>query len=251
MRACLFCPAAVSSAEDAWPLWLLRKVGQDGPGEMFGERGRNGVRTWRLAASGLRVRFVCRPCNNHWMSDLESRARAAMEPMLGDTPHTLSAEGQTTLAMWAIKGAMVHEALRSGRPAVFTSAERAELREAKMPPRTKVWIAKCVDSPGPGCIAEDLFSADPSVATQISGYVTTMAFGPLAFQVLNFRLPYAAPDSIDMTAELRPGPWPSTAAQIWPTISPTLAWPMSIGLRGEAGIEAFSDRWKPVEADSE
>jgi hypothetical protein len=169
---------------------------------------------------------------------------------LGDTPHTLSAEDQTVLARWAIKGAMVHEALCAGRPFVFTSDERAGLRAAKLPPRTKVWIAKCVDSPGPGCMAEDLFTAGPAVAGQVTGYVTTMAFGPLAFQILNFRLPYPAAESIDITAEMRPGPWTSTTAQIWPTASPALVWPLSMGLRGEAGIEAFNDRWKPVEAHS-
>jgi len=242
----MFCSSRVSSREDAWPLWLLRRVGADKLGEMNAERGGTGLRCWRLAKSGIRVRFVCSDCNNGWMSELESRAKPVIEPLLDDAPHVLAADHQRTLAVWAVKSAMVFEALRLNHPWVFTHEERTQLRESStLPPRTKVWIAKCINLTGPCCAASDLFNKAPASTDQERAYVTTMAFGPLAIQVLNFRLPYIVPDSVDITTALRPGPWDSVAAQVWPHLQPLVSWPATMGLGGEAGFSAFCDRWKP------
>jgi hypothetical protein len=116
MRFCMFCGGRVSSREHAWPLWLLRRVGADKLGEMNAERGGTGLRSWHLAKSGVRVRFVCIDCNNVWMSELEFRAKPVIEPLLDDVPHVLAAGHQRTLAVWAVKSAMVFEALRLNQP---------------------------------------------------------------------------------------------------------------------------------------
>ena len=248
MRHCMFCEGPVSTREDAWPLWLLRKVGADRPGEISGQRGGAGLRTWRVAKSSFRVRFVCRACNNGWMSDLESRSKPVIEPVLGDVVQVLNAKDQRTLAVWAVKTAMVYEALRLNQPWVFTQGERELLRESwLLPPRTKVWIAKCVNLPGPCCAASDLFSKRPASSDQERAHVTTMAFGPLAIQVVNFRLPYVIPDSTDITADLRPGPWRLTAAQVWPSLWPLMPWPPPIGLMGQTGFDVFCERWEPAD----
>jgi hypothetical protein len=242
----MFCSGRVSTKEDVWPLWLLRMIGADKPGEMNGERGGAVLRSWRLAGSGIRVGFVCRGCNNGWMSELESRAKPVIEPLLNDAPYVLAADHQLTLAVWAVKSAMVFEALRLNQPWVFTHEERMQLRESStLPQRTKVWIAKCINLPGPCCAASDLFTQAPASTDQERAYVTTMAFGPLAIQVLNFRLPYIVPDSVDITTDLRSGPWGSVAAQVWPGLQPFVSWPPSVGLDGEAGFSEFCDRWKP------
>jgi hypothetical protein len=246
MRDCMFCGGRVSTKEDAWPLWLLRRVRADGPGEMSGHRGGADIPTWKLAKSALPLRFVCRGCNNGWMSDLESRARLVIEPLLGDEPHLLTLEAQQTVAVWAVKSAMVYEALRLHQPWVFTADERRQLRSSVIPPQTKVWIAKVVNLPGACCAATDLFSNNPASSDQERAYVTTMAFGPLALQVLNFRLPYSIPDSMDVTTDVRPGPWRAAAAQVWPIVRPSVPWPPPIGLLGQAGFDVFCERWKPL-----
>lgn len=246
MRSCMFCSGRVSTKEDAWPLWLLRRIGADRPGEINGERGGAELRSWCIARPGVRVRFVCRGCNNGWMSELESRAKPVIEPLLDDVPYVLTADHQRTLAVWAVKSAMVFEALRLNQPWVFTHEERMQLRESStLPPRTKVWIAKCINLPGPCCAASDLFTKAPASTDQERACVTTMAFGPLAIQVLNFRLPYVVPDSVDITTDLRSGPWDSVTAQVWPGLQPLVSWPAAMGLAGEAGFSTFCDRWKP------
>jgi hypothetical protein len=182
------------------------------------------------------------------MSDLESRAKEVIEPLLDDGRQIVAADQQRTLATWAIKSAMVQEALRREQPWVYTPEERSQLRQASLhPPGTKVWIAKCINLPGPCCAASDLFSKAPPSADQERGYVTTMAFGSLAVQVLSFRLPYVIPESVDITTDVRPGPWRSTAAQIWPSLWPQVPWPPPIGLLGEEGFEVFCARWNPLQ----
>ncbi len=246
MRSCMFCSGRVSSNEDAWPLWLLRQIGANKPGEVNAERGREGPRSWRLARAGVLIRCVCRGCNNGWMSQLETRAKPVIEPLLDDAAVVLSADDQTTLAIWAIKSAMVYEGLRLNQSWVFTHEERTRLRESlTLPPRTKVWIAKCVDPPGPYCAASDLSGKAYASGHPVRAYVTTMAFGPLAIQVVNFRLASVIPLSVDITVDLGAGPWDSLATQVWPDPRHQVSWPATMGLAGEAGLEAFSKRWRP------
>ena len=245
MRTCIFCGDPASSKEDAWPLWLLRRIGASGPGEMSAERGRAGVFRWHQAKAGLPIRCVCRSCNNGWMSRLESQAKPVIEQLLGDDPVTLNLDDQKILAAWAIKCVMVCEGLRLEQSWAFTQEERAQLRESlALPSRARVWIAKCVNSPGLYCSARDLTGRADGLGFRVSAYVATMAFGPLAIQVLNFSLPNLVPSPGEITADLVDGPWDSLALQIWPDSCPRLPWPADMGLAGEEGLDVFSKRWK-------
>lgn len=107
--------------------------------------------------AGLKVRSVCSACNNGWMSDLETRAKPVIEPLLDDTTVVLDAARQATIGVWAVKNAMVFEALRSNRPWAFTDQERTCMRQSLLPPTTTtVWIAKCVEQSGAYCSVSDL-----------------------------------------------------------------------------------------------
>ena len=97
MRTCMFCGNRGMSREDAWPLWLLKRVGANGRGESVVERGRQEPRSWRVARAGVRVRLVCGECNNGWMSDLETRVKPVIEPLLEDSAVVLSTDDRKTL----------------------------------------------------------------------------------------------------------------------------------------------------------
>ncbi len=97
MRLCIFCAAPASSKEDAWPLWLLRKIGKDRPARIDAERGTQPLRSWRVVDTGLTVRFVCEPCNNGWMSELENRVKPIVLRLLDKASTNLTVEEQTTL----------------------------------------------------------------------------------------------------------------------------------------------------------
>jgi hypothetical protein len=139
MRSCIFCGERASSKEDAWPLWLLRRLGADGPGQMSAERGNDPARTWRLVRAGWKVRCVCLGCNTGWMSDLENRAKPTVERLFSESPIALTSEDQRAMSSWATKNAMVFEALRLQPSWSFTAQERKRLRESsQLPERTTV-----------------------------------------------------------------------------------------------------------------
>jgi hypothetical protein len=69
--------------------------------------GRNDkVKKWTGHTINTTVRAFCKSCNNGWMSDLESKAKPILEPMLTGTPKALGTSDQTLLATWVIKTGM-------------------------------------------------------------------------------------------------------------------------------------------------
>lgn len=58
------------------------------------------------------------------MSRLEDHVKPIVVGLLGDKPVTLDRDDQTTLAVWAVKNAMVYEALRLEAPWFFANSER-------------------------------------------------------------------------------------------------------------------------------
>jgi len=247
MRSCIFCEGRATSKEDAWPLWLMRRLGATEAGRVEAQRGRQAPWTWHTGKAGLKVGFVCASCNNGWMSQLENRVKPIVEGLFGEEPVALDRSDQTTLAAWAGKNAMVFEALRLKASWFFTNSERRTLRESlRLPSWTSIWIAKCAGQVGAYCSASDLSGVAEVSSAQVKAYVTTMAFGPLAIQLLSSKLPSSIPQSTTVTADLRPGPWDKVTLQIWPIQSERVAWPALMGLSGEIGLDTFSKRWSPA-----
>jgi len=248
MRTCIFCGGPANSKEDAWPLWLMRQLRVTEKGRVEAQRGRQAPYNWSPASAKLQVKFVCTSCNNGWMSRLEVRVKPIVEDLLGDRSVTLNRDGQTSVVVWAVKNAMVFEALRQQEvPWFFTYSERKALRDSlRLPLQTSVWIAKCVDQVGPYCSASDLGSVAEISGDQVRAYVTTMGFGSLAIQVLNGKLSGSIPQGSVITGDFRPGPWDQVTIQIWPVQSERVAWPALIGLSGELGLDTFSQRWSPA-----
>jgi hypothetical protein len=112
MRTCMFCGGHPLTNEDAWPLWVSRRLGLTQPGWVDGQRGAEPARRWRAIQPGVKLRFVCARCNNGWMSDLENRMKPVFDLLLGNVPVTIDQSAQTTVSAWAVKNAMVFEALR-------------------------------------------------------------------------------------------------------------------------------------------
>ena len=71
----MFCGDHADSDEDAWPLWLLRELGQGKKVRIGFERADGAVKTWGGVEAGVKVKHVCADCNNGWMSDLEGMAQ--------------------------------------------------------------------------------------------------------------------------------------------------------------------------------
>jgi hypothetical protein len=138
----------------------------------------------------------------------------------------------------------VFEALRVNQPWFYTPTERQAFKESlQMPSRTSVWAAKCVENHGAICMATNLSGIAIEPMAQATGYVTTMGFGTLVLQVLSVRLSESVPPSAKIFLNPKPGPWEEVTLRLWPAQQISADWPRSIGLSGEAGIQAFNDRW--------
>jgi len=243
-RNCIFCEQKATSKEDAWPLWLVRRFPTP-RGVRIGLRRRGfPFADWQKARHGMTVRFVCRACNSGWMSQLEGRAKPIVERLLDDPRVTLNTTNQTTLAAWTVKSAMVFEALRGHPNWFYADEDRRALRSTlAIPPRTHVWLAKCLALPGIYCNATDHTESAHPTPDETRMYVTTLAFGTVALQAVTAKVPGSIPESVRIEFNVHPGPWEQGTLSLWPVDTESLAWPPPLDLVGEPGLRALHTRW--------
>src|SRR5689334_18116997 len=108
LRLCIFCGQSGCSLEHAFPDWLLKNVQRGRPIAFHGALPERNI---QLAGpnAAVRVRAVCKTCNNGWMSNLEKAAKPSLAAMLNDISIGLDHAEQTLVATWAMKTAMVFE----------------------------------------------------------------------------------------------------------------------------------------------
>ena len=149
------------------------------------------------------------------------------------------------ISVWAIKTAMVLEALYPERVYFYSEDERQNIRAiSAIPKRTSIWIASYVNQPNIYSTGKDLWTAPGG--NEAKAYVTTMAFGSLAIQVASIRVLANLPQEVQITYDSREGPWDKTLLQVWPINQHSLQWPPSYGLDSEYGLEALIERLSPV-----
>lgn len=245
MRSCMFCEGRAHTKEHAWPEWLIKLIDQPGMYEVQAERGKTELDGWTQVRPELTVKWVCGSCNNGWMSGLEGRTRPIVQQMLGLAPMELPVDDQRTLGIWGVKTAMVFEALRRDRGWFYTQDERDLFRrELRPPPRTAVWVASAAAVNGAYCAAADASECSDENPDAVRAYITTMAFGPLALQVITLRVPPHIPAHVAVTTDVQPGQWSECTRQVWPVSAGPLGWPPSTALNGEIGVEALGRRFK-------
>lgn len=95
----------------------------------------------------VRVKVVCKPCNNNWMSQLEDAAKPYIVELL--TGHgTLDAEELEVLGRWAIKTAMMCEYWYP-RGIVSTQAMRTAVMSGERPANAFVMLGTRGDGYAP------------------------------------------------------------------------------------------------------
>lgn len=253
MRACIFCGEQATSKEDAWPprwltRWLTKRFLTSELAHVEAERKGVSLAKWRASSANIRVGCVCAACNNGWMSRLEETARQIVEPLFESLfeqqRQAIDSRSLPTLAAWSVKTAMVLESLTPDLPPFYSTSDRTQLRLThKIPQRTCVWLAACAEQKTIYAAAKHLAGGDRSPG--LHGLATTMAFGPMAIQVLAFRVPAAIPADTKVTFELREGPWDEVLVPVWP-VQGSPMWPPRQGLLGEIGLEVLNDRFGPA-----
>jgi hypothetical protein len=131
-RRCAFCHNAIAPGappEHVIPQWISRAY----PDAMFVRTNRQGQQV-RSKVIGITVDTVCKDCNHHWMSDLETWASPMLKPMLKGNRQALTVEQQATLAQWGTKTAMTLDQVYPPEERVWSPEVCKDLMVRKLPP---------------------------------------------------------------------------------------------------------------------
>lgn len=242
VKRCAFCPNKADSREHAWQDWALRRLVRPS-GRLYGEINREPVAVDPLQKA-IRLKCVCRDCNGGWMKDIEDAALPALSMMMRDISIPLDADQQSQIARWGVLRAMVWEFVaRAGRPLFYLDEQRQALRIAGVVPQfTSVWVARYSGRATLFTQGTDIRDAVSQTGpVDVRGYVTTLAYGYLAMQVLSMWLQGHTGKNIE--AHPKPGPWVNATGRMWP-VAHTRSWPPPVSIGTPAvSFKDFVTRW--------
>src|SRR5208337_3743580 len=140
-RQCLFCANNANSKEHACPLWILKMRKDKNWGPI--KRTVEGRPTKITASAEVKIKAVCQPCNNGWMSGLETENKSLIGGLLNDRPLPLDTSQQRSLARWTLKTAMVLDGVTKERNRFYTRSECENLYlKSVIPDRTTIWVGR-------------------------------------------------------------------------------------------------------------
>lgn len=79
--------------------------------------------------------------------------------------------------------------------------------------------------------------------------MTTISLAHVALQVFSLRDATDIPPDTQVTVSVRRGPWDDLTVQVWPPEETSLAWPTTLGLNGEVGLDEFAGRFSVAAQD--
>lgn len=226
-RQCIFCQSTANSPEHLWSKWMAphfdrtphdesEAVSQQlHPQQPIFRQQRHGHPTT------LKLKVVCRVCNNGWMSAVESSAKPFIEPMILGRRVTLDKAAQKSVATWIALKMMVFEQQDWTR-AVFTRSQTLSFAMDRSPPEHfKIWLCRCQDSYAGVRMSRgfaSLFkSAEEAVGKAKNANTQTVTFG--IGQLIIFAVHSQLPD-LDIGRVRQ-----SFAKQLWPSYRASLTWP--------------------------
>jgi hypothetical protein len=242
MTICIFCSKEADSKEDLFPRWILKRVKTRHP--LYRKLGDNPATI--TEDQEVRVPCVCVHCNTGWMSRLERKVQRYMGPMIDDFYLSLDKDYQKGLAEWAVKTAMVNDAVESHQR-FFTDAEcHAFKADRTMPHGIQVvtgrFTGRSLDADG-----NDFSLTTPDGKLIVRGHVFTVMVGHLLMQVMSMHADreYKGGERVEM--ECNPGPWDTTLIQLWEKIHDRVEWPPRESFSTINGLHHYANlryRWK-------
>lgn len=232
-RICLFCEKKANSPEHMWPKWMapyFDRTSHDLSVETWtrigfreheepGQRIRYGHPTTRT------LKVVCKPCNNMWMSRMETAAKPHLKPMLLGTPVMLCADAQLALTQWITLKMMVWEHVDT-TTAVFTRNQTLAFgKERAIPANLQIWVL-CAKDGGYANISRSFTALFPrelfhtreiTEAMKNTANTQTVLFG--IGKLLIFFVHSHLPD-LELGKNRQ-----AFAKALWPPFRPTLRWP--------------------------
>ncbi|MGA9210484.1 MAG: hypothetical protein WB347_22005 [Terriglobales bacterium] len=204
-----------------------------------------GNRETREFRGDVTIGCVCETCNGGWMSTLEGSVKHSVGSMMLDVSITLSLDEQKTIAVWAMKTAMVLEAtISEPKRRLYDREECQNLRlHATIPDRSLIWLARISDG---GLFASGTHVwLEDNLTEAHDGQVCTFVVGNFVFQVFTIHI---RPE--DNAKHIRigciDGPWDETLLGIYPANQP-VTWPPRFSFAASGRRPLFTtlrDRWK-------
>lgn len=230
--ACIFCGRTGATVkitrEHTFSDWINEVLTPADPGpDITCERsisqspGAGTVNSWPVAqVASHKVRAVCKPCNEGWMSGHEDQIRSVLEPMILGYNASLTPDQQVNVATWTSMKAAVFEYIWSDDP-VLTAADRSVIMTQDRPPAgTQVRLA-AIESQGRPLQA--MARRYVKSGTEEVAYCLTMTIGCLVLQF--FGGPGAGNHRFQDTG--RPH---ADFAGIYPPCMQVINWPSALAL---------------------
>jgi hypothetical protein len=250
---CIFCSKHNQpSKEDVLAKWIAREFPDRDKSRFEIRKGRFDDASWpdrqfeAVGNLGSITKGPCIPCNNGWMSALESRVRPILVPLMRGESRALAKPQLSVIAQWAVKTALMYEYMRYTEEARYFTAEHrtALYKSLAIPPNTRVFAARYVGDSATYQIGGQI---PHFPGAKIRAHSSTIAIKQFAVQVFSFRwLPEHHGSRVlpsipnDIWAEAQEVVWPNPRSMHWP---PRLA-------LDNTGFEAFAGRWRSARLSS-
>jgi hypothetical protein len=245
-KHCLFCGSTTKlSYEHVFPKWL-RQTGHTGDGwrEIIDERSTPTNRIEKGSPFNKKLKVVCAPCNNEWMSELEDDAKPILMEMFNTTGQmVLEAEGQLTLANWAFKTICVLGQLGTGKPQIPPEHPR-ELCSTGLPPaQCQIWIGTATGQPHPQGVelAQSRIIPREAHVTNDQGTFDFQAY-QARFRLFNVFFDAFGSSSPDWNiVQVVEGELSRALLPIWRPTHPKLWWPPAQTIDALGGVDGLAE----------
>lgn len=227
-RRCVFCRESGASEEHVFAKWISRAVSGKGKGmfEMTATHPPRPKRTAKIMA--VTNRAVCKPCNEGWMSDLETAVRPLIfDAIQGRLATFAAATDRITVAAWAFKTALMLDCCWPDRN-VPEKHYRYLYRRRIPPPNVYVSVAAYFPMEGEEIRTawgnRSVWKAKPPLE-KFDGYRITFSVGNIVFQAFG----HPGTEHLEPEREVRVNGKAVTDFRrvVWPIPSEPVGWPPS------------------------
>lgn len=196
---------------------------------------------WSSTTLNWKAKVVCEPCNNGWMSGIESQhAKPVMTDLIaGKVNIPISQSSANSIALFAFKTAVVLEHLSRHRKVPFFSREvRYRFKQTlDIPPAVNILMAGYLPRGQGRCLTA--YHELPQTRNGFELYVCTFCAGHFVFQLVAERQPSSLAFSPIRGFE-------HLAVPFWPRIPSGFEWPPKAVLENDKDFDMFASRWRKV-----
>jgi len=199
------------------------------------------VEEWKDIPLNLRVKNLCKPCNNEWCEQIDTDSQAILEPMIRGESTTLNADEQLTVAVWATKTLLMLQQTHKDNRRSIPASEFRWFREHRWPlANEQIWLGN-YDGTGEWPVLYQHYGFElfnPALGPPVDspevvhGYVLAFSVGHLLFRAFG----HVVKDGPHVMAG---GSFAGALSQIWPLSGGDVDWPPPVTVSGDKGVHAL------------